>query len=165
LKDNIQNKRLNLFPLQPIEISAMGGLFFSRKVIDKLGYPKEDFFVYADDHEYTYRFTKNGGKIFLCSEIMIEDIDQTSLNDSNESIGFFHKDFSEIKMYYSIRNHTYLSKEFMTNKIFFYANLSVLSLLHFKNIFKTSFPLFMKRYKLYLKAISDGLNGHLGRNF
>jgi GT2 family glycosyltransferase len=158
-------KKINLFPLQPAEVSAMGGLFFPKNIIDKIGYPNEDFFVYADDHEYTYRFTKNGGKIFLCSEIMIEDIDQTSLNDNNESIGFFHKDFSEMKMYYTIRNHTYFSKEFITNRVFFYGNLGVLSLLYFRNIFKTSLPLFIKRYKLYLKAVLDGLNGKLGRTF
>lgn len=158
-------KKNNLFPLQPVEISAMGGLFFPKNIIDKIGYPNENFFVYADDHEYTYRFTKNGGKIFLCSEIMIEDIDQTSLNDNNESIGFFHKDFSEVKMYYLVRNHTYFSKEFITNRVFFYGNLVAMSLLHFRNIFKTSLPLFIKRYKLYLKAVVDGLNGNLGRTF
>lgn len=159
------NVDINLFPCQPEEISAMGGLFFSKRIIDKIGYPNEDFFVYGDDHEYTYRFTKKGGKIFLCSEIMITDIDQTSLNDNNESIGFFHKDFSEMKMYYSIRNHAYFSKEFINNKIFFYGNLVIVSLLYLKNIFSTPLPLFITRYRLYLRALRDGLKNNLGKIF
>ena len=159
-----KNKYINLFPLQPVEVTSLGGLFFSKKIIDKIGYPNEDFFVYADDHEYTYRLTRNGGKIFLCSEIPIKDIDQTYKNGSG-SIGFFHRDFPEIKMYYTIRNYTYFSKRFITNKFFFYGNLIAVSLLHFKNIFKTPLALFIRRYKLYLKAVKDGLNNRLGKTF
>lgn len=42
---------INLFPLQPIEVTAMGGSFFHKSILDKIGYPNEDFYLYADDHD------------------------------------------------------------------------------------------------------------------
>ncbi len=153
-----------LYPLQPAEVTAMGGLFFHRKIIDKIGYPREEFYLYGEDHEYTYRFTKKGGRIFVCSEAIIEDLDSTYLSEKKEKLHFFHEDFSEMKLYYSVRNHTYLSKLFATNKIFFYGNLIVYSLLLFKYIPKTPIKLFFKRYRLYLRALKDGLSEKLGKS-
>ena len=162
---NIKRKNF-IYPLQPVEVTSIGGLFFSKGIIKKIGYPREDFFLYAEDHEYTYRFTKKGGKIFLCSEIIIKDLDQTYFRaDKSEKLHFFHKDFSETKFYYTVRNYTYFSKRFITNKIFFYGNLITYSLIQFKYIFKTSPKLFFKRYKLFLKAIKDGLNEKLGKTY
>lgn len=68
-------------------------------------------------------------------------------------------------MYYQVRNHTYLSKNFIENKILFYGNMSVYLLLYFKKIFKTPNKLFFRRYKLLLRAINDGLNNKLGRSY
>lgn len=161
-----ENKYINLFPLQPVEVTAMGGTFFHKTVIDKIGYPNEDYYLYADDHDFTYRFTKSGGKIFLCSELKIKDIDFTTIVDSDKKIGYFDEEFSEFKMYYGIRNHTYLSRQFVENKFYFYGNMIIYLLIQSKNIYKTnSLTFFIKRYKLILRAIKDGLNGNLGRTF
>jgi GT2 family glycosyltransferase len=159
------NENKYFFPLQPMEVAAMGGLFFHKSVIDFIGYPNEDLFLYADDHEYTYRFVKNGGKILMCGNITIKDIDQTSKNKNGEDINFFHKDFPKIKLYYAVRNHVYLSKQFISFKPFFYGNMLFVSILFFTNIIKTPFRIFLDRYKLYLKAVSDGLNDRLGKRY
>ena len=160
------NKDKIFYPLQPAIVTAMGGLFFPKKVIDKIGFPEDEFFLYAEDHEYTYRFTKNGGNIFLCSEIVIEDLDQTHFNkNKSENLHFFHPDFPKEKLYYTIRNHTYLSKQFINNKLFFYGNLIMFCLLQLKYIFKVSRNLFFERYKLFLRAIKDGLDERLGKTF
>jgi len=162
----VKNKKKNLFfPLNPIDVASMGGLFFHKSVIDFIGYPKDKLFLYADDHEYTYRFTQKGGKLFMCGNIVVDDIDQTSKNDSGESIGFFHKDFSKMKLYYTVRNHTYFSKQFVTFKPFFYGNMLFVSVVYLKNIFKTPLGEFYDRYKLYVKAIYDGLNDKLGERY
>jgi len=167
IKNRIMKTKKNkkFFPLQPIEVAAMGGLFFHKNVIDFIGYPNEELFLYADDHEYTYRFVKKGEKIFMCGNIIVADIDQTTKNKKGEDIGVFHKDFSKMKLYYGVRNHTYLSKQFITFKPFFYGNLLFVSILHFRNIIKTPLSTFFDRYKLYLKAISDGLNDRLGKRY
>jgi len=162
---NITDENINLFPLQPAEITAMGGTFFHKSVLEKIGYPNEDFYLYADDHDFTYRFTKSGGKIFLCSELKLQDIDFTTVGIGGVEIGYFDEEFSEFKMYYGVRNHTYLSKKFIENKILFYGNMSVYLFLYLKKIFKTPKKLFFRRYSLLLKAIKDGLNGKLGRTF
>ena len=165
----IKNKKKNykFFPLVPMEIAAMGGLFFHKTVIDLIGYPKEELFLYADDHEYTYRFVKNGGNIFLAANLVVKDIDQTYINEKGKRVHFFSKayskDFSEIKLYYGVRNHTYLSKQFIRFKPFFLGNLLFISIIQFVYIFKTPLPLFVRRYKLYLKAVFDGLSNRLGK--
>jgi len=160
-----KNKLINLFPLQPIEVTAMGGSFFHKSILEKNGYPNEDFYLYADDSDFSYRFTKSGGHIFLCSELKLEDLDSTTISNEGKEIGFFDEEFSEFKMYYQIRNHTYFSKNFIENKVCFYGNMSVYLLFNLKKIFKTPKKLFFRRYKLLLRAISDGLVNHLGRTF
>lgn len=159
------NSLVNFFPLQPIEITAMGGSFFHKSVLGKVEYPNEDFYLYADDHDFSYRFTKSGGHIFLCSELILEDIDSTTISDEGKDIGYFDEEFSEFKMYYQVRNHTYLSKNFIENKILFYGNMSVYLLLYFKKIFKTPNKLFFRRCSLLVRAINDGLNNRLGKTF
>lgn len=156
---------IDLFPVQPIEVTAMGGTFFHKSILEKVGYPNEDFYLYADDHDFTYRFTKSGGHIFLCSELKLKDLDSTTISDEGKDIGYFDEEFSEFKMYYQVRNHTYLSKSFMENKILFYGNAIMYLIVAFKKIFKTPKKLFVKRYKLLLRAIKDGLNNELGRTF
>ena len=167
LKRKIINKKKNylFFPLNPIEVAAMGGLFFHKTVINLIGYPKEELFLYADDHEYTYRFIKSGGNIFMAGNLIVRDIDRTNMNEKGEEIHSFSKDFSEMKLYYGVRNHTYLSKKFITFKPFFYGNLFFVSIVRFRHIFKTPLSLFIRRYKLFLKAVFDGLNDRLGKRF
>lgn len=164
LKEN-ESVLVDLFPLQPVEISAMGGLFFHKSVLEKIWYPNEEFIVYADDHDFTYRFVKSGGHIFLCSELKIRDIDSTTVSDEGKNIGYFDEAFSEFKMYYQIRNHTYFSKNFIKNRILFYVNMCIFLLLQLKNIFPIPKKLFFRRYSLMLRAVKDGINGKLGRTF
>jgi GT2 family glycosyltransferase len=165
LSKNKKNSLINLFPLQPIQVTAMGGSFFHKSVLEKIGYPNEDFYLYADDHDFSYRFVKSGGHIFFCSELKLKDIDSTTISDEGKNIGYFDEEFSEFKMYYQIRNHTYFAKNFIENKILFYGNMTIYISLHFKKIFKTPKKLFFRRYSLLLRAINDGLNNRLGRIF
>lgn len=156
---------INLFPLQPIEVTAMGGSFFHKSILEKNGYPNEDFYLYADDHDFFYRFTESGGHIFLCSELKLKDLDSTNISEEGKNIGYFDKEFSEFKMYYQIRNHTYFSKKFIKSKVLFYGNLFFYLILYFRKIFITPKKLFLRRYSLMLRAIKDGLNEKLGRDF
>lgn len=113
----------------------------------------------------TIRFTKDGGMIFLCSELNVTDIDCSTISKSGKEIGYFDEEFPEFKIYYGVRNHTYLSKYFIENKLFFYGNMCVVLLLYLKKLRKTPKKIFIKRYKLVLRAINDGLNNRLGKIF
>jgi GT2 family glycosyltransferase len=156
-------KNKNIYPLNPVNYNGMGGLIFHKSILNNVGFPEEIFYLYTDDIEYTYRMTENGYKIFLCSEILIEDIDKTYSDSLGNEISYFHPEFSEFKMYYLLRNRAYFSKKFISNKFIFYANGMILLLLFFKNIFKTPPKLFIKRYKLFIKAVYDGLNDKMGK--
>lgn len=87
------------------------------------------------------------------------------MSDKGKEIGYFDEEFSEFKMYYGIRNHTYLSKKFVNNKIFFYGNSIIFLLVNLFKIVQTPKKLFIKRYILLIRAVKDGLNENLGRIF
>lgn len=153
------------YPIVPAMITAMGGLFFHKSILDTIGYPNESFYLYADDHDFTYRFTQSGGKLFISTVLYVEDIDFTNLSSEGENIGYFDEKFSEFKMYYGVRNHTFLSRKFIKSKVAFYINMFVMLVYQFRYIFMRPYPLFKKRYALYLKAIRNGLKGQLGRTY
>jgi len=157
--------RPDFYPLQPAQVNAMGGLFFHKSILQNIGYPDDNFYLYADDHDFTFRYTKSGGKLFLCSELKIFDLDFTATSLDGKEIGYFDEEYSEFKMYYGARNHAYISRYFVVNKAFFYMNMLIIFMFYATKIFKTSPALFIRRYKLLLRAVSDGLNGRLGRRF
>ena len=58
-----------------IAYAPYGGLFFHKTIVDEIGYPNEDYFLYSDDHDWSYRITMANKKIYLVSNSVIEDID------------------------------------------------------------------------------------------
>jgi len=64
------DKKYGIVPVAPY-----GGLFIHKNILNKIGYPNEDFYLYADDHEWSYRITKNGGKIYLILDSKIDDLE------------------------------------------------------------------------------------------
>ena len=70
-----------------VAVAPYGGMFFHKSLINDIGYPKEEFFVYADDHEWSYRITKNKGKIILVLDSELEDIDLSWNINNNKKIG------------------------------------------------------------------------------
>lgn len=148
---------------QTVPFGPYGGLFFERDLLDIIGLPKVEFFLYCDDYEYTHRINKQLGKIFLIPTSRIEDIDQTWF--VKERAGFF-KSFltspSSYRIYYSIRNRVYFeNKNFVRNKIMYNIN---------KFIFLSNVYIYAKllnqneRLELILKAIQHGEKGILGQN-
>jgi GT2 family glycosyltransferase len=144
----IKTDRVNHFLIRN-EIAPYGGLFLNKSVIKKVGYPKEQLFVYADDHDWTYRMTKKGFSIILCSESRIEDIDNSKVSLSKD------------KIYYQVRNHTWLSKRFITNKFFFFCNCIVYFFLYLilKHFYQCTFNSKYKNipYFISIKAFFDGI--------
>ncbi|TCW60161.1 glycosyltransferase [Treponema sp. J25] len=160
-KIGINSEAVN-YKIVKSQIGPYGGLFLHKKVIENVGYPNEDFFVYADDHDWTLRMTNSGFDLYLCSNSIIKDIDVTWLATKVKS-PFYNSMSNDIKVYYSIRNHVFLDKKFITNKYVYYLNLYI------SLFYNYLFHLFLipkmaiKRFKIILKAVKDGLNGNLGR--
>ena len=139
-----------------VAVAPYGGMFFNKKIIDKVGYPREEFFVYADDHEWSYRITKNGGEIFLVLDSELKDIDK-SWNIASSVIESFDKG-SNFRIYYSTRNRIFFEKQnLITNKIIYFINMW---------LYKKRLQLLMKNkdnFKVFKKAMNDGLKNKLGR--
>lgn len=148
------------YPVVRVTLGPYGGAFFNLNVLNKIGLPRSDFYVYADDHEYTLRLNDLGIQQYLVYGSRLKDIDISFDED-----GLLSPKASILKVYYSFRNHTYLSQRFKTNKAIYIINkhififslsiyLIFMSLKH-KNFAK-------KRFKIICQAINDGERSLLG---
>jgi len=82
------------------------GFFIPTPIIKKIGYPRNDFFIFYDDVEYSDRIQKYGYKIYKVRDSIIKHKDAYS---NVYSRCFLKKkieipNFSNWKMYYYIRN-------------------------------------------------------------
>lgn len=96
----------NLLPYAPY-----GGLVINKKIIQEVGYPNEDYFVYCDDYEFTSRISRKNNGIALSNTLLISDMDK-SWNYKN-SLPFWInilKAEQKNRVYYSIRNRLYFEK-------------------------------------------------------
>ncbi|HTN71594.1 MAG TPA: glycosyltransferase [Methylomirabilota bacterium] len=148
----------------PIEIpfAPYGGLFFHKSAVAKLGYPNERFFLYNDDTEYTYRFSQDGGKLFLVPSSVVCDLEPSwHVLDKGETL-FSHllNANSDLRIYYATRNQSYLARHFWMgslitytfNKWAFFLLLGLFALKHGK----------WKRVALIARAVRQGEVGELG---
>lgn len=55
--------RANCPDVFPVESAAFEGFFVSRKVVEKIGFPNPDFFIYSDDFDYCIRLKRAGFEI------------------------------------------------------------------------------------------------------
>ena len=136
-----------------MQVAPYGGLFFNKEALKGLGYPKTNFFLYADDFDFTLRMTRNNFKIYYSKDYLIEDLDGT-LDENN----YFSKKIDEKKIFFQVRNHTHFSRNFITNKIIYYSNMYIFFIYFIlTNFFIISDKkFFFKRLYLILKAVRSG---------
>jgi len=136
-----------------MQVAPYGGLFFNKEILKHIGYPKTNFFSYADDFDFTLRMTKNNFNIYYSKDYLIKDLEIT-FDESN----YFSNKIDEKKIFFQVRNHTYFSRNFISNKIIYYSNMCIfLFFFIFKNFFLTSNKIFFfKRLYLILKAVRSG---------
>jgi GT2 family glycosyltransferase len=145
-----------------ITCCSLWRIIFSQIPFKKIGFPREDFFVYVDDYEWTYRITRQGGKIVVFPDLQIEDIIK-SWHTKEEKASFFYKILNtndEKRVYYTIRNRIVFEREnFVDNEIVYKINMFLF--LTFLKLYKNRNN--KKQYETILKAIRDGLDKKLGR--
>lgn len=141
-----------------------GGLFFHKSLLDIIGYPNEDLFVYSDDIEYSNRIVRKGGKIIVLFNSRIDDVDEKwhSPEDKITCLKLpLMNESNKHRFYYQIRNRIYFEKYrtksssllYSFNKFVYFVILKVVLLTN-KNI----------SYSEIIKlAIKDGLKGNLGK--
>ncbi|MFN3844087.1 MAG: glycosyltransferase [Rehaibacterium terrae] len=137
-----------------IPFGPYGGLFLNKKLIDRIGFPNENFYLYADDTEWTYRITKLGGTIYLVFNSKLEDI---VLTYGNTPYFYNMSKGDSYRVYYSIRNGVYFQiiNGLIENKIIWTINMLVYIL---------AIGLFSKKnLKIIIRAIKDAFRGKLGK--
>jgi len=161
LRDKFRPLQANL-NIAEIPYVPYGGLFMHRELVEAIGLPDLNLYLYVDDSEYSYRITEQGGKIWLIPSASIVDIDRS------EGIVFktkaFHSkllDMWSFRVYYHVRNRMYFYSRvavknswiFSLNKWLYLRYLSLVAQLTGKN----------REYDKLLVAIDDGLKGRLGK--
>lgn len=155
---NVNN---NFIPYAPY-----GGLVMKQKAIQMCSLPRKEFFLYADDTEFTYNLSKQFG-IELLPNIKVKESETSwnvSPNSSAASRIWDGRD--DFRVFYSTRNQAYLDWNlFSTSKILVILNFILFSILviAFGVIriisMKINIRSFISRLKLYFKASFAGLRG------
>jgi GT2 family glycosyltransferase len=154
-----------LLPQVKILQAPYGGLFLPRGTIDRIGFPNEDLYLYADDTEYSYRIIQQGGEILMLTASRLKDLETSWWSDSNSLNKKWSVPLLEeggFKAYYSTRNLTwFLWKNLSPNPLLFLFNgLIYLGYLLLMAIVSKR----MKAFWTILRAVKDGLLGRLGKN-
>lgn len=138
-----------------VAVAPYGGMFFHKSLLNEIGMPDERFFVYADDHEFSYRITKNKGSIFLILKSQLQDLEKSfHLKKSKKILNTrFSSTNSKDAIYFSVRNNIYFEKNFVTNKVIYKINkITYIFILFLMMILN---PMQFWKFPVIIKAIKD----------
>ena len=97
-----------------VGVTHFGGMLFHRSLVDRFGLPNTDFFMYADDTEFTWRITAGGGRIMQVAGAVIEDLEpaaQQTAQLRNRFLAALLTD-SDFRSHYAVRNLAYFESRF-----------------------------------------------------
>ena len=85
------------------------GFLIPKTIINKIGFPRDDFFIYHDDSEYAYRIIKSGNKII---KVKNSTIIHNNVSNKNNSYSkkilkkeLYLPKMPNWKIYYFVRNN------------------------------------------------------------
>lgn len=146
----------------PLETAPYSGLLFHSTLIKHIGLPCQDFVVYVDDSEFTYRITQTGGVLYLITHSVLKDIGPIwhhGISTHQFFVALQGQD--DFRAYYNMRNEVYFDLHirkhapqwlYHINQILFFGILFMFSILYGKQ----------KRYRILVRAIQDGQTQRLG---
>ncbi|WP_230772232.1 glycosyltransferase [Sphingomonas sp. Leaf4] len=143
-------------------VTHFGGMLLHRALIERIGLPRRDFFMYGDDTELTWRITAGGGRIVQVADALVEDLEgsfQQTSHVRNRFIGALLSD-SDFRTYYSVRNLAYFESRFRcSRRMMFTLNRR----LYFAILHRYARRLNrMERYHFIRASADEGLGGRLG---
>lgn len=141
-----------------VDYAPYGGMFFQTKLLELIGYPNEELFLYSDDHEWSYRITKRNQYITLVLDATLNDIESSWAIKKRGSYFQNLKKAPSFRMYYSIRNRMWFEKNYLVTKPWIY-RLNYLLFTLFVIVYSYRHP----NYKVFRRAVSDANNNHLGK--
>ncbi len=140
-----------------VAYAPYGGMFFKKSTLEEIGYPNERFFLYSDDHDWSYRITMMGKKIFLILESVIDDIDTSwAVKDKKSTVFKRIKEAASFRVYYTTRNRMLFEKKYLvTNGVVYRMNRYIYTFI--LSLYAYNAP----TYKVFFKAMRDADNDNL----
>lgn len=148
--------------IDTLELLPYSGLLLKKEIIEEIGLPNEDLYLYCDDYEYTFRLAQKNIVTKLIDSCIIDDL-EVSWNKENENFAVNVVKGAPLKVYYSVRNRVYFERNnAVSNNFIFFANaILFLGYVVYKNLRCRTKVKFKSLYALIL-GIKDGLLGRLG---
>lgn len=135
------------------------GFYIPRIIIDAVGFPRSDYFIYWDDHEYALRIRKAGYHIYKVKDSIIHHKDANRIYYPEKKIGpirFKMFKMEDWKVYYYYRNHVLTYRWNDINK--YYVVFAEIP----KNLIKT-FIYHNGQAGVIMRALVDGLSNKAGK--
>lgn len=152
------------YPLVCVPYAPYGGLMLHRTWTDRVGLPRQDYFLYGDDHEYTDRISRAGGRIYLCAASQIRDIDRSWFLTGNASCHFLlDPDASALRAYFGLRNRVATEKRgHVSSSAWYLLNALVFATRNLLAAYRYWFDKrFWRRVSLLIAAVRAGWAGQL----
>lgn len=139
------------------DYSTFCGLILHKSLVEKIGLPIKEFFIWCDDAEYSIRIRKVSKIINVNSAYINHKMNTSKKAAKSERLDW--------KQYYGIRNRLYIVKihesYFKALRAGIKKKLAYLIKTHFRTKNKEDRRY---NYKLIRRAVNDGLKGRLGKN-
>ncbi|SMC22449.1 Glycosyltransferase, GT2 family [Desulfacinum hydrothermale DSM 13146] len=147
-----------------VDVAPYGGLLIPASLVQRMGLPRTDFVTYADDTEWTSRIVHAGGTIRRCRDALVIDLENSWHLRSGPLKPLVSPDVGFYRMYYGVRNQTYLEFRAASNKFLFFLNVAIRTSVLFFNLmlFSSDKSASLQRFQIFMKAIADGVRGRLG---
>ncbi len=146
--------RLDIFPWR--------GTLIKTSVIEEIGFPRPDYFLYGEDLEYALRFAKKG---YLCFWIPASKCFEKR-DDGKRICSIFGRKVriydSPFRLYYAFRNEVAIYREYGETGHLFKTLVYGGKLFSYFFFARTSM---VSQIKAIVTGIVDGFRGHLGKNY
>lgn len=145
-------------PLKKVDTFTFAGFFVGKEIVETVGVPREDFFIYYDDTEYARRVQAGGYEIYKVRDSIIEHRDWHARGVETVRKGPFRFKFvftEDWRLYYETRNRLLL---------YSYAEIQKYTSIYYllKQYLKILLVAPGQR-KIFEKAFLDGLFGRSGK--
>lgn len=140
-----------------------GGLLFEKKALKEVGLPNEDMYLYVDDTDFTFKFTKVGYTIYCLFDAEIVDLEDSWAQKVSEPLfkAIFNVD-DPYRGLMNIRNRAYFEKNnlVINNTVYFFNVCTYLIYIFIFYMPKNKKGLSL--FKKIIKTIQEGRKENLG---
>ena len=136
------------------------GFFIHREMVEKIGFPLAELFIYWDDLEYSERVKRHGGKLLLIKESLIFHPVPKTATIRVLNLKAQYRSLSPWKLYYEVRNKIYIMKTYHRELLWLQTLPGIL--------FRFLIGMIVEKDRVacvrsYARAMTDGFRGRLGR--